>query len=45
MEGVLVLTCIARRFQLTLVPGQTIVPEPGITLRPKNGIMMQLSQR
>jgi cytochrome P450 len=45
MECVLILACIARRFQLTLLPGQKIVPEPGITLRPKNGIIMRLKQR
>jgi cytochrome P450 len=45
MEGVLVLASIAQRFALTLVPGQTIVPKPHMTLRPKNGIMMRLHQR
>ncbi len=45
MEGTLVLASIAQRFRLSLVPGQTIVPEPKMTLRPQNGIMMRLRQR
>ena len=45
MEATLVLASIAQRFQLSLVPGQTIVPEPKMTLRPKNGIMMRVQQR
>jgi cytochrome P450 len=45
MEGVLVLASIVQRFKLTLLPGQTIVPEAGIFLRPKNGILMQVEQR
>ena len=45
MEGILVLAAMAQRFKLTLVPGQTIVPEPKMTLRPKNGIMMRLHLR
>lgn len=45
MEGVLVLASIAQRFKLTVVPGQTIVPEPKMTLRPKNGILMRLDGR
>jgi cytochrome P450 len=45
MEGILVLASIAQRFQLTLVSGQTIVPEPTMTLRPKNGIWMRVKHR
>lgn len=45
MEGTLVLASIAQRFRLSLVPGQTIVPEPKMTLRPKHGLMMRLQQR
>ncbi len=45
MEGVLVLACIAQRFQLKLVPGQIIEPEPKITLSPKYGLKMELIQR
>lgn len=42
MEGILVLAMIAQRFKLTLVPGQKIIPEPKMTLRPKNGIRMRM---
>ena len=45
MEGTLVLASIAQRFRLSLVPGQTIVPEPKMTLRPKHGLMMRVQQR
>jgi cytochrome P450 len=40
MEGALVMTMIAQRFTLQLIPGQTIVPEPRMTLRSKSGILM-----
>jgi cytochrome P450 len=45
MEGILVLATVARRFQLELVPGQTIVPEARMTLRPQNGILMRVLPR
>jgi cytochrome P450 len=45
MEGVLVLASIVQRFKLALAPGQTIVPEAKMTLRPKNGILMQVHRR
>jgi cytochrome P450 len=45
MEGILLIATIAQRYRLTLVPGQPIEPEPVQTLRPKNGILMQLRQR
>lgn len=45
MEATLVLASIAQRFRLSLVPGQTIVPEPKMTLHPKNRIMMRVQQR
>jgi cytochrome P450 len=38
MEASLALATIAQRWRLALVPGQTIEPQPKITLRPKNGI-------
>ena len=44
-ECVLVLASIAQRFKLTLVSQQTIVPEPKMTLRPKNGIRMRVEHR
>ena len=45
MEGALAIASIARQFRLALLPDQTIVPFPGITLRPAHGIRMQLSRR
>jgi len=45
MECLLALASIAQRFTLTLVPGQTIVPKPHMTLRPKNEIMMRIHRR
>lgn len=45
MEGTLVMAMIAQRYKLALIPGQTIVPEPKMTLRPRNGIRMRVEQR
>ncbi len=45
MEATLVLVSIAQRFRLSLVQGQRIVPEPKMTLRPRNGIRMQVFRR
>jgi cytochrome P450 len=45
MECILALASIAQRFTLTLVPGQTVVPKPHMTLRPRNGIMMRIHMR
>ena len=45
MQGVSILASAARRFRLTLAPGQTIVPEPNVTLRPRKGLRMQLARR
>jgi cytochrome P450 len=38
MEATLALATIAQSWRLALVPGQTIEPQPKITLRPRNGI-------
>ncbi|MGA2538277.1 MAG: cytochrome P450 [Terracidiphilus sp.] len=38
MEAMLALATIAQRWRLALVPGQTIVAQPKITLRPSKGI-------
>ncbi len=42
MEAQLILAMIAQTYRLRLVPGQTIEPEPIITLRPRRGISMTL---
>ncbi len=45
MEGPLVLATILQRFRVELVPGQTIVPDPTFTLRPKPGVKVLLWPR
>lgn len=45
MEGTLVLVSIAQRFRLSLVPGQTIMPAPKMTLGFKNRMLMRLHRR
>jgi cytochrome P450 len=46
MEAALLLATIAQRFRLRLAePGQRVEPEPLVTLRPKNGLMMRLEAR
>jgi cytochrome P450 len=45
LEASLVIGTLAQRFQFRLVPGHPVVPEPLITLRPRNGIRMTLHAR
>lgn len=45
MEGILLLATMAQRFQMELVPGQTIEPEPLVTLRPKHEVQVRLTRR
>ena len=45
MEAVLLLATIAREFRLEPVTGDPPIPQPSITLRPKGGIRMRLSER
>ena len=40
MEAALILATILPRVSLQLVPGQTVEPEPVITIRPRGGIQM-----
>lgn len=44
MEAALLLAIIAQSFQINLVPGYPIVPQPSITLRPENGLKVELKQ-
>jgi cytochrome P450 len=44
MEANLLLAAIAQRFELGLVPGHPVVPQPGITLRPRYGIRMSIAK-
>ncbi len=45
MQGVLILATVARRFRLALAPGQLVVPEPNVTLRPRGGLRMRVLAR
>ncbi|GAC1396022.1 MAG: cytochrome P450 [Pyrinomonadaceae bacterium] len=45
MEGVLLIATMARNWRMRLVPEQNIEAQPRVTLRPKNGIVMQLERR
>jgi cytochrome P450 len=45
MESVLLLTTLAQKWKLTLVPGHRVEPEPLITLRPKFGMKMIVERR
>jgi cytochrome P450 len=44
LEGALVLAQVARRFRVSLSPGQQIEPEPVITLRPRNGVRVAVER-
>jgi cytochrome P450 len=45
MEAAVLLAAVAQRFQISLVPGSTVEPLAGITLRPRNGVHVRLHQR
>jgi cytochrome P450 len=45
MEAQLVLATLVQRVTFDLVPGQTVEPEPLITLRPKDGIRVVVRRR
>jgi cytochrome P450 len=45
MELMLVIATLAQGWRLRLVPGQTVVPEPLITLRVKHGVKMECLPR
>ncbi|MDX2214817.1 MAG: cytochrome P450 [Oculatellaceae cyanobacterium bins.114] len=42
MEAVLILAAIAQKYQIEVIPGFEIVPQPSITLRPETGIQVTL---
>ncbi len=44
MEATLVLATIAQSFELSVVPGHHIEPEPSFTLRPGNGLPVKLHE-
>jgi cytochrome P450 len=45
MEATLLLATIAQRFRFTLAPGARVTPMLSVTMRPANGLSMQLSAR
>ncbi len=45
MEARLILATMVQQFDLGLIPGQTVIPEVLLTLRPKNGIQMRVKER
>lgn len=45
LEGQLVLSTLARRFRVDLLPGHPIVPEPLITLRPQGEVPVRVVRR
>jgi cytochrome P450 len=45
MEATLLLATVAQRFRMRLAPNQRIKPLASITLRPKNGIHVELQER
>ena len=44
-EAVLILSAVVQRYRFSLAPGQAIATDPMITLRPRNGIRMQVQGR
>jgi len=44
MEATLLVATIAQRFQLSLVPGHPVALQPGITLRPRHGMLMKMTR-
>ncbi len=45
MEATLILAMIAGRYRLELVPDRIVVPQPVVTLRPRDGIWMRVRPR
>jgi cytochrome P450 len=45
MEAQLVLATIAQHCRLRLTPGEEVIPDPMITLVPRNGIKMKVERR
>jgi cytochrome P450 len=42
-EATLILACLARRFALTPIAGEPVEPNPGVTLRPRDGAPMRVT--
>lgn len=44
MEVAFILATILQRVDLTMVPGQRVVPQPSLTIRPRNGLKMKVKR-
>jgi cytochrome P450 len=44
LEMPLVIAMVTQRYRLDLVPGQVVFPEPAISLRPRDPLMMNLER-
>ncbi|MCB0196328.1 MAG: cytochrome P450 [Anaerolineae bacterium] len=45
MEGILLIAVLAQRFKFELTSTEPVLPQPGITLRPKNGLPVIIRER
>jgi cytochrome P450 len=45
LEAVLIVAVVASRWRLNLVPGFPVIPQARVTLRPKNGLLMNVQRR
>ena len=45
MEAQLIVAAVAQQYRLRLVPGHRVEPEPSLTLRPRDGLMMTLERK
>jgi len=45
LEAQMALAMIAQRFRLSLVPGHPVIPDPVVTLKPRDGILLSLRRR
>lgn len=45
VEAGIIIATVAQRYRLRPVPGHPVEAEPGVTLRPKHGLMMTLERR
>lgn len=45
LEACLVLVTMLKRYRFHLVPAQHVTPNPGVTLRPRNGIRVQITPK
>lgn len=45
LEAVLIVAAVVSRWRLNLVPGATVIPQPRVTLRPKDGLVVTLQRR